>query len=487
MDQVPEVETGPYLENGVMINSEFLNALSIEDAKKVAISRLESQNQGQGAITYRLKDWGVSRQRYWGCPIPMIHCPECGVLPVPESDLPIALPQDVDFSKPGNPLENHPTWKHTTCPKCGKPAQRETDTLDTFFDSSWYFLRYCSPHSQEPFDREDVDYWMPVDQYIGGVEHAVMHLLYARFFTRALKECGYLNFKEPFQSLLTQGMVAHETYRDQQGNWIYPEDVRIEKGKAYKLSDGSPVKIGPSEKMSKSKNNVVDPTHIIQEYGADTARLFILSDSPPEKGFEWSDAGLNGIARYINRLFQFVKEEVPNLPKESVDFTPTDVTLLDVYKLIHKTVAFVTEDYAVFHFNKAIARMRELSNALMELDSKNPESAKVLRYGILQFLKLIAPMTPHLAEELWSMLGETGLIVDAPWPTYDPDMTVDDQVTFAIQVNGKLRATVMIDANFADHEIEKLALSQANVQRAMEGKPPRKIIIIPKKVVNIVV
>ncbi len=483
--EIPDISTEAHMGDGVLINSGFLDGLTVEAAKKAAVQKLESQGNGEGTIVYKLKDWGVSRQRYWGCPIPMVHCKDCSV--VPANDLPVILPDDVDFKSPGNPLANHPTWKHTTCPKCGKPAERETDTLDTFFDSSWYFLRYCSPNSANPFDKKAVDYWMPVDQYIGGVEHAVMHLLYARFFTRALKKCGYLNFEEPFSSLLTQGMVCHETYRDQNGDWIYPEDVRIEKGKAHKLSDGAPVKIGASEKMSKSKNNVVDPTHIIQEYGADTARLFILSDSPPEKDFEWSDAGLNGTARYINRLFQFVKDAIPHLPKGSAPTIPTDPELLVVYKLIHKTVALVTEDYEVFHFNKAIARMRELSNALMELDSKNPENGNVLRYGILQLLKLLAPMTPHLAEEIWSMLGREGLIANAPWPTYDPNMIVDDQVTFAIQVNGKLRATMTVEANLGDSEVEKLALSQDNVQRAMEGKPARKIIIVPKKVVNIVI
>jgi len=485
--EVPDVSQSPYIENGIMINSGFLNGMEVETAKETAIAKLESQKQGMGAVTYRLKDWGVSRQRYWGCPIPMIHCSNCGVVPVPASELPLALPQDVDFKASGNPLAAHPTWKHTLCPQCGKAAQRETDTLDTFFDSSWYFLRYCSPGSLQPFDREAVDYWMPVDQYIGGIEHAVMHLLYARFFTRALKQCGYLNFEEPFESLLTQGMVCHESYCDSEGNWLYPEEVNLEKGKAYRISDGTQVRIGPSEKMSKSKNNVIDPTHIIQEYGADTARLFVLSDSPPEKDFEWSEAGLNGVFRYINRLFQFVKEAEPHLSQSSEVRIPIDPKLLNIYKMVHKTVAYVTEEYECFHFNKAIARIRELSNILMTLDATLSHEAEVIRYGLIRLLKLLAPMTPHLAEELWSMLKEEGLIAEAPWPTYDPDMLRQDQITLAVQVNGKLRATLQVEDQLEEETLKRLALSHDNVLRAMEGKLPRKIIIVPKKVVNIVV
>src|SRR5690606_5705288 len=351
-----EVGDEAYTQDGTLFNSGFLDGLPVEEAKRKAGERLEAQGDGERATVYRLRDWGVSRQRYWGCPIPMIHCPACGIVPVPEKDLPVTLPEDVTFDAPGNPLDRHPTWKHVSCPKCGGAAQRETDTFDTFFESSWYFLRFCSPQHEGMFDPEAVKYWMPVDQYIGGVEHAVLHLLYSRFFMRALRDCGHIDLAEPFAGLFTQGMVCHETYRDPDGKWLLPEEVtRDDQGTVIRLDGGGPVRVGRSEKMSKSRKNVVDPENIIESYGADTARLFMMSDSPPDRDLEWTEAGADGAWRYLNRLWRLVAEPATPLPGPGTAPPPLAGAVFEARKAIHKAIASVTDDLDRFHFNKAVA------------------------------------------------------------------------------------------------------------------------------------
>ena len=482
-----EAYTGP----GALRNSAFLDGLDVESAKQEAGKRLEELGQGERTTQYRLRDWGVSRQRYWGCPIPVIHCPEHGTVPVPEDQLPVVLPEDVTFDKPGNPLDHHPTWKHTTCPTCGKPALRETDTFDTFIESSWYFARFCSPHSDDKaFERAAVDYWLPVDQYIGGIEHAVLHLLYSRFWTRALTQCGYLDVAEPFAGLFTQGMVNHETYKDSgTGAWLAPtEIVRNDAGQMVREDNGAPVTVGRVEKMSKSKKNVVDPANIIGTYGADAARLFMLSDSPPERDLEWTEAGIDGAWRYINRLWRMITEAPVELPAPGTPM-PADLDgkAVAARRAVHKAIAGVGEDLDKFRFNKAVARVRELSNALAELDGKGAGEAWVLREGYEALVRMVAPMMPHLAEELWVHLGHATPLVEQPWPEADAALATDDVVTMAVQVNGKLRATLELPRDIAKDEAERLALADANVQKALEGKPVRKVIVVPNRVINVVV
>ena len=482
-----EAYTGP----GLLRNSRFLDGLEVEPAKQEVGKRLEEQGQGERTTQYRLRDWGVSRQRYWGCPIPVIHCESCGIVPVPEQDLPVVLPEDVTFDKPGNPLDHHPTWKHTTCPSCGKPAVRETDTFDTFIESSWYFARFCSPKAEDvAFTREAVDYWLAVDQYIGGIEHAVLHLLYSRFWTRAMKQCGYLNVEEPFAGLFTQGMVNHETYKDAAtGAWLAPTDIRKnDLGDYIRNDNDGPVTVGRVEKMSKSKKNVVDPAHIIGTYGADAARLFMLSDSPPERDLEWTEAGIDGAWRYINRLWRMVTESAVELPPAGAAKPDTLGAKAEATRRqVHKAIAGISEDLEKFRFNKAVARVRELSNALAELDGKGEGEAWVLREGFETTARLIAPMMPHLAEELWAQLGHATLLVDQPWPPAAAALVVEDSVTIAVQVNGKLRATLELPRDMAKDAAEQAALADANVQRALEGKPVRKVIVVPNRVINVVV
>ncbi len=385
-----------YTDDGVLINSDFLNGLDVETAKVQVGRALKAQGSGEPKTIYRLRDWLVSRQRYWGCPIPVIHCEDCGIVPVPVAELPVELPEDVTFDKPGNPLDHHPTWKHVACPSCDKPARRETDTFDTFFESSWYFARFCdAQNAQEAFSRRSVDYWMPVDQYIGGVEHAVLHLLYSRFFMRALKHCGYIGVDEPFAGLMTQGMVCHQTFRDKDGKWIQPDQVRKEGESWVRLDDGSPVTAGRSEKMSKSKKNVVDPEHIINTYGADTARLFVLSDSPPERDLEWTEAGIDGAWRYAQRLYRSIAEPERALAAKGAQ-RPAELgaAAAEVERRIHKTVHFVSEDLEKFHFNRAVARIRELSNALDDLAGDGADASWARRFGWETLVTLIGPMMP---------------------------------------------------------------------------------------------
>jgi leucyl-tRNA synthetase len=475
--------------DGVLINSGFLDGLNVADAKTRIIDHLEENSFGERAINYRLRDWGVSRQRYWGCPIPIIHCDGCGIVPVPESSLPVELPEDVDLSGAGNPLDAHPTWKHADCPACGKAAVRETDTFDTFFESSWYFARFASPHSEDVgFTKEAADYWLPVDQYIGGIEHAVLHLLYSRFFTRALKQCGYLEAVEPFAGLMTQGMVCHQTYSDSNGRWLFPTDVEERDGKPVHMKTGEPVTIGRTEKMSKSKRNVVDPEGIIATYGADTARLFMLSDSPPDRDLEWTDSGVEGAWRYTNRLWRGVFQSAHDRAERGAPM-PDELgdQATSVYRLCHKTISDISNDLDRFHFNKAVARIRELTNALDGLDGDGEGARWVRRYGWETVTRLIGPMMPHLAEELWHGLDYDTLLADTPWPEFDPGLLVEDMVEVGVQVNGKLRATVSLPKDCDQATAEDCVLGLENVVKAMDGKEIRKFVFVPNRIVNVVV
>jgi len=474
--------------DGNIINSEFLNGLSVPDAKAKIIAHFEERGMGARQVNFRLRDWGVSRQRYWGCPIPIVHCADCGIVPVPAEQLPVVLPEDIDINVAGNPLDKHPTWKHVDCPSCGKAAQRETDTFDTFFESSWYFARFCAPVENEAFTRSAADYWLPVDQYIGGIEHAVLHLLYSRFFTRALKQCGYLDLDEPFAGLQTQGMICHETYKNTQGKWLFPTEVVSAADGALSDASGAPVTRGRSEKMSKSKRNVVDPEEIIKTYGADTARLFMLSDSPPDRDLDWTDAGVEGAWRYVNRLWRLISE--PDFDRADIG-TPRPDTVagsaLDVERLVHKTVSAVTDDLEKFHFNKAVARIRELSNAVEDMNGADDGAPWVLRFASETLSILVGPLMPHLAEEMWQALGHQTLVADTPWPVADAGMLVEDTITVAVQVNGKLRGTLEIAKDADKETVEQSALMLDNVQSFIAGKEVRKIIVVPNKIVNVVI
>jgi len=484
-----EIGDTAFTDDGIIYNSDFLNGLDVEAAKKEVGRRLEAMGAGRATTVYRLRDWLVSRQRYWGCPIPVIHCESCGIVPVPDSDLPVLLPDDVSFDRPGNPLDHHPTWKHVPCPQCSRSARRETDTFDTFVDSSWYFARFCSPRADVPVTREAVDYWLPVDQYIGGVEHAILHLLYSRFFTRAMKRTGYVKLDEPFTGLFTQGMVLHESYRDESGKWLYPEEVKkLPDGSAVHATTGRPVTVGRREVMSKSKKNVVAPATIIDTYGADTARLFMLSDSPPERDLEWTEAGVEGAWRYINRLWRLVSEPPVPLPAPGTPQpSPLSPAANAAWRLVHKTIAAVTESLEGLRFNVAVAQIRTLSNTLETLKGAGPGEAWVLAEGLRILAKLIGPMTPHLAEEMWAALGGQGLLCDQPWPKADPALIVDDVVKIAVQVNGKLRATIDLPRDADEESVKAAALAAPTVVAAMAGKPVRKVIVVPNRIVNVVV
>ncbi len=479
-----EAYTGP----GRIVNSEWLNGMTVGDAKAAVIARAEHDHWGQGETQYRLRDWGVSRQRYWGTPIPFIHCEVCGVVPVPKKDLPVVLPEDVSFDVPGNPLLRHATWKHVPCPKCGAPATRETDTLDTFVDSSWYFLRFASQPSDKPFDPAVVKQWLPVEQYIGGIEHAILHLLYARFWTRALAHIGKLDFAEPFASLFTQGMVTHETYTqkakaayDGQGGvnveaplstvYFSPSEVEKRGDKAFLRTTGDEVEIGRVIKMSKSKKNVVDPDDIIATYGADAVRWFMLSDSPPERDLPWSEAGIEGCNRFVQRLWRLFDQFDASASGED--------KALD--RKAHQTVHAVAADIASLGFNKAVARIYELTGAVEKAAPSASRSA-----AIRTLLLLVAPMMPHLAEEAWAMIGAEGLVADAPWPLVDPALLVEDEVTVAVQVLGKLRDTITVAKGLPKDELEVLALASEKVQRALDGKAVKKVIVVPDRLVNLV-
>jgi leucyl-tRNA synthetase len=479
----PPITDTAYTGDGVLMASDFLDGLTVADAKEAAIAKLEALGVGVRKTTYRLRDWGVSRQRYWGCPIPVIHCEDCGIVPVPKNQLPVTLPEDVSFDGAGNPLDKHPKWKHVDCPSCGKPALRETDTFDTFFESSWYFARFCSPNSESGIDKAMADRFLPVDCYIGGVEHAVLHLLYARFFTRALKECGYLSVEEPFTRLKTQGMVTHETYKDADGKWLYPEQI-ARHGEGWVLKEtGAPVTVGRIEKMSKSKHNTVDPRYIIAQYGADTARLFMMSDSPPERDLEWTDGGIEGAHRYMQRLWRMVREVDDQTLDVGLVASSNNQSSAHLLTKTHKTIAAVTDAIENFQFNKAVALIRELTNAA----SDEPVHTTAYRFSMETITRLIAPFMPHLAESLWVALGHTSLLATEKWPIADPSMLVDDTVKIAVQVNGKLRGTLEIVKDAPQAQVEAEALALDNVRLHLEGKTIRKIIVVQGKIVNVVV
>lgn len=479
-----------YTGDGTIFNSRFLDGMRVEDALKAAIDKLVELGSGDREVTWRLRDWGVSRQRYWGCPIPVIHCDDCGILPVPEDQLPVTLPEDVDFDTPGNPIANHPTWKHTSCPKCGGAAERETDTFDTFFESSWYFLRFADPDPEIAFSKEAVKHWLPVDQYIGGVEHAVLHLLYSRFFTRALSACGYLDLDEPFDGMMTQGMVCHQTFRHPDGQWLFPSEVKKAEGEAWVLAeDESPIDAGRIEKMSKSKRNVVDPEFIIQQYGADTARLFMMSDSPPERDMEWTNSGVEGASRFINKIWRLSLGEDQNKPLAAKD-SPMPSSFDDVAKKVigeaHKTIAGITEDIDRFRFNRCVAALYTLSNAIGELKDNNEAQNWARRFGLETLARLIAPIAPHIAEEMWENMGHDQMVALLDWPKADEAWLVTETINMPVQVNGKLRGTIDVAPDCDKALAEELALALPAVQKILDGNTPKKVIVVPNRIVNVV-
>jgi leucyl-tRNA synthetase len=486
--------------DGTMINSRFLDGMTIEQAKEEVAKRLETETCGnapvaQRQINYRLRDWGISRQRYWGCPIPVIHCEACGVVPVPLNDLPVTLPEDVTFDKPGNPLDRHPTWKNVSCPKCGKAARRETDTMDTFVDSSWYFARFTDPWNKDaPTTRDTVDAWLPVDQYIGGIEHAILHLLYSRFFTRAMKATGHAGLDEPFAGLFTQGMVVHETYQRQNGEWVTPAEVTLDETggtRSAKLTaTGEPIRIGGIEKMSKSKKNTIDPDDIMGSYGADVARWFMLSDSPPERDVEWTERGVQGAARFTQRLWRLVGEMAGiavNAPANRPDSFSEPA--LAVRKAAHGALFKVTEAIEKLHFNVAVAHIYELANALGSAIARpgtTPDFAWAVKETAEILVKLFNPMMPHLAEECWAALGHDTLVATEPWPTLEAALLHEDTITLPVQINGKKRADVTVNRDAKNPEIEAAVLNLDAVKRALEGKSPKKVIVVPQRIVNVV-
>jgi leucyl-tRNA synthetase len=463
-----EAYTGP----GIIVNSRFLDGMTVDAAIAEVIRRAEAEGWGQGTIVWRLRDWGVSRQRYWGAPIPIVHCDACGPVPVPRGDLPVVLPEDVSFALPGNPLERHAAWRDVPCPQCAGPARRETDTLDTFVDSSWYFIRFASRPADAPFDKAEAERWLPIDQYIGGVEHAILHLLYARFWTRALKRIGRLDVAEPFKGLFTQGMVTHLTFQDAEGRWLTPEEASSHPG---------PVRTGRVEKMSKSKKNTVDPEPIVDQYGADAVRWFMLSDSPPERDLEWSEAGIQGSWRFVQRLWRLAAEEAERGGSTWLGGGEGSAEEKALDRKLHRTIAAIGANIESLAFNKAVANLYELATAI----EKAPPSASRSE-AVRALVVLAAPMVPHLAEEAWAALGGEGLVADAAWPEADPALLVADEVTIAVQVNGKLRDTLTAPKGAPREALEEMALASEKVLRSLEGKTPRKVIVVADRLVNLV-
>ncbi|HSM41185.1 MAG TPA: leucine--tRNA ligase [Afifellaceae bacterium] len=492
------ITTEAFLEDGEIINSEFLDGLSVPDAKEAIAVKLENIEvagapQAAREVNFRLRDWGISRQRYWGCPIPVIHCETCGAVPVPDADLPVRLPDDITFDRPGNPIDHHPTWKNADCPKCGKPGRRETDTMDTFVDSSWYFARFTAPQAATPTDRAAANDWLPVDQYIGGIEHAILHLLYSRFFTRAMHRTGHLDLDEPFAGLFTQGMVVHETYRRADGEWLAPADVRLEghdaDRKAYEIASGKELKIGSLEKMSKSKKNTVGPEEITGSYGADTARWFMLSDSPPERDVEWSDAGVEGAHRFVQRIWRTVMAAAPIVAGAAGNGEMSEAATV-LMREAHRTLKAVSEDVEGLRFNVAIARLHALLPQIAGVDADtakaDPSLARALSAALDMFIQMIAPVMPHLAEECWRRLGREGLVAETPWPDVEAAYLKQDTITLPVQVNGKKRAELTVASDASGDTIEQAALELDAVRKFLDGRPPKKVIVVPGRIVNVV-
>ncbi|HYJ36348.1 MAG TPA: leucine--tRNA ligase, partial [Rhizomicrobium sp.] len=473
-----EAYTGP----GKLANSRFLDGMTVEQAKSEVASRLEKAGIGERTTHYRLRDWLVSRQRPWGCPIPMIHCETCGVVPVPKDQLPVKLPDVINFNVKGNPLDADAAWKNTTCPTCKGHAVRDTDTLDTFADSSWYFTRFTDPTSDTPVNKAAADYWLAVDQYIGGIEHAILHLLYARYFTRAMSKLGMVKVAEPFAGLFTQGMVCHETYKNAAGEWVSPDEIEKRDGKVFLRDTGQEVTVGSSEKMSKSKKNTIAPETIIAEYGADTIRWFMLSDTPPERDIEWTDAGAEGCWRFVNRVYRLCTE-AQDLPAPGTAPSADDEMSKSLRQATHKAIAAVTEHLEHLRFNSAVAQLYTLANGIGSSDKANPA---VRREALEALVLLSAPMMPHLAETCWQALGHAKLVAETAWPKYDPSLTASDSVTIAIQVNGKRRGEITMAKNADNKNVEAAALADEGVKRALEGKAPKKVIVVPNRIVNIV-
>ncbi len=490
--------------DGVMINSRFLDGMSTDEAFETVATKLSETSlgnapQAERKVNFRLRDWGISRQRYWGCPIPVIHCDDCGVLPVPKKELPVKLPDDVTFDQPGNPLDRHASWRHVACPQCGKDARRETDTMDTFVDSSWYFARFTAPWESQPTDPKAANHWLPVDQYIGGIEHAILHLLYSRFFTRAMRETGHLDVKEPFKGLFTQGMVVHETYSRGSGltrEWVSPADIRIEEvdgqRRATLLSTGEDIAIGSIEKMSKSKKNVVDPDDIIASYGADTARFFVLSDSPPDRDVIWSEAGVEGAHRFTQRMWRLVSEAADVL--KAAESTPAkEGEALAISQIAHRTLKAVQGDYDKLAFNKAVARIYEFVNALAapltKVAAGQADGAyrSAVREAVEILIALVAPITPHLAEECSAALGNTHMVATSPWPVYDEALVIENEIIYPVQINGKKRAELTIARDADQNTVQQAVLALDAVTSALNGQAPKKIIVVPQRIVNIVV
>ena len=485
------IDTEAYTGPGTIYNSDFLNGLSTKDAINAAIEKLEELKLGEGATTYRLRDWGVSRQRYWGCPIPVVKCEKCGTNPVPDDQLPVRLPDDVTFDVPGNPLERHPTWKHTNCPVCGGEALRETDTLDTFADSSWYFARFAAPADDKPVDADLAAYWLPVDQYIGGVEHAVLHLLYSRFFMRAMRDCDLVPLQsgEPFAALFTQGMVTHETYKSADDKWLSPEEIEQKDNALIEITTGKPVAVGPIEKMSKSKKNTVDPTEIISDFGADVARWFVLSDSPPERDVEWTQSGVEGSWRFAQKVWAVVDELPEGAPAYGVALPDMDDAATEIRKTSHRALQAIEDAIESFRFNSAIATVHEWVNALRKAESLEATpsvlAARVEAAGFLAHA--LVPFMPHLAEECWARIGGTGLVSAGTWPVVEDSLLKDDTISMPVQVNGKKRAEIQVAADASKDDIEAIALSNEQVTAHTSGKTVRKVIVVPGRIVNIVV
>jgi leucyl-tRNA synthetase len=478
-----DVGTEAYVGPGKLANSRFLDGMDVKSAQNEVATKLETNGTGKRTVHYRLRDWLVSRQRYWGCPIPIIHCEMCGMVPVRERDLPLKLPDDVRFDLPGNPLENHPTWKHAKCPVCGMKARRETDTFDTFVDSSWYFARFTDSHAETPVNVEAARYWMPVDQYIGGVEHAVLHLLYARFFTRAMHKAKHVTVDEPFAGLFTQGMVCHETYKDEAGNWLLPEEVEKRDGGAFVKATHAPATIGSSEKMSKSRKNVIAPEAIIDAFGADTIRWFMLSDTPPERDIEWTQEGAEGCWRFVQRIHRLVAEAEGLPPPETKIPEHLDGASQELRRATHRAIAAVSEDINGLRFNRAVAAIYTLANAI---GGAGAVDAAVRREALEAIVLLSGPMMPHLAETCWEALGHKTLAAESHWPAADKRLVVSDTIKIGVQVNGKLRGEIEIPRQAPEDIVKKMALSLDSVNRALDGKPPRRVIVVPGRIVNVV-